>query len=158
MHDPDSARPMETRCSVAVFRHDALLLVRCAEGGRPVWRLPGGQLRPDEGLIDCARRELREETGLRAGDMHCALVLDVHDHDTRRSAVEVVLFPTGGVQGEPVPCEEGHEPWFVPMERLDAVPLRPGIQSELRGLKALHERELADEEEPLPEAPPGFSA
>jgi ADP-ribose pyrophosphatase YjhB (NUDIX family) len=158
MPDPDPAQPMQTRCSVAVFRHGALLLVRRLEGGHPVWRLPGGQLRTGEGLIDCARRELQAETGLRAGDMHCALLLDVHDHDTGRPVVEVVLFPTGGVQGEPVLCEEGHEPRFVPMELLDVVPLQPGIQSELRGLMALHERELADEEEPFTDAPPRFPA
>lgn len=156
MSGPDSAHPMETRCSVAVFRHGALLLLCGTEGGVPVWRLPGGPVRSGEKLVDCARRELREWTGLRAEAMHCALVLDVHDRDTDRSVVEVVLFPSGGVQGEPVPCGEGHEPRFVPMDQLDAVPLRPGIQSELRGLKALHERELADEEEALPDAPPRF--
>lgn len=149
---PDTDHPMETRCSVAVFRHGSLLLVRSEENGAPVWKLPGGHVRPDEGLVACARRELREETGLAAESMHCALVLDVQHAEEGHHTLEIVLFPTGGVQGEPIARETGHDPCLVPMDRIDALPLRPAIQSQLHGLKALHERELA-EDEPVVGAP-----
>ncbi len=51
----------------------ALLLVRNAQTGH--WSIPGGALELGETLEDTARRELREETGLVAGDLR---LLDVH--------------------------------------------------------------------------------
>ncbi|GGL74048.1 DNA mismatch repair protein MutT [Deinococcus aerolatus] len=43
---------------------DRLLLLR--HGGTGKWTVPGGSLEPGESFEDCARRELLEETGLRA--------------------------------------------------------------------------------------------
>jgi ADP-ribose pyrophosphatase len=37
---------------------------------KAVWEIPAGTLEPDESPIDCARRELEEETGYRAAGMN----------------------------------------------------------------------------------------
>ncbi|PIE22271.1 MAG: hypothetical protein CSA62_13265 [Planctomycetota bacterium] len=51
--------------SVIVARESSIL---CVVEGRPdnfgLLNLPGGHLEPGESLVDCARREAREETGL----------------------------------------------------------------------------------------------
>ncbi|MFE2373830.1 NUDIX domain-containing protein [Streptomyces sp. NPDC059398] len=140
----------ETRCSVAVFRGDSLLLVGSEEDGLEVWKLPGGHLHADEGLIACARRELREESGLTAGTLHCAFVLDVHDKDTGRYMIEIILVPSEPVTGEPRECEAGRTPRFVPMNELPQLVLRP---TENDYLYALHDLHRGETEEPPPAGP-----
>lgn len=54
-------------CDIAVICCDSILIVQRGpglEGGK--WCLPGGNLNPEELLIDCAKRELWEETGISA--------------------------------------------------------------------------------------------
>lgn len=57
---------------VLIDEHDRLLLFRFDMGptddrpGRSVWITPGGGIDPGESVEDAARRELWEETGLRA--------------------------------------------------------------------------------------------
>ncbi|MGW5231401.1 NUDIX hydrolase [Streptomyces nodosus] len=135
----------ETRCSVTVFRGESVLLVRSEEEGRPVWKLPGGHVREDEGLRACAERELREETGIEAEGLRCALVLDVRDSDTGRFRVEIILFPMGEVRGEPRVCEDGREPVFVPLAELPNLRLKPQITVALSDIRRLHARDLGDD-------------
>ena len=48
-----------------VVRDNRLLLVNHREAGRyDFWLPPGGRLEGSESILDCARRETREETGL----------------------------------------------------------------------------------------------
>jgi len=44
---------------------DEVVLVRHTYGPRRVWQFPGGGLRRNEAALDAARREMREELGLR---------------------------------------------------------------------------------------------
>jgi 8-oxo-dGTP diphosphatase len=51
--------------AVLVWRRERLLLGRRLAGhGEGTWQLPGGHLEPQEDVLTCARREVREETGL----------------------------------------------------------------------------------------------
>ena len=43
--------------------------------GRVMWEFPAGKLDPGESVLDCARRELQEETGIRAREWARAGVL-----------------------------------------------------------------------------------
>src|SRR5579859_1921705 len=65
-----------------VRRGDRFLLVRRAkEPNRGRWGFPGGVQELGETVVDGARRELAEETGLIAGGGRAITTLDAIDHD-----------------------------------------------------------------------------
>src|SRR6202162_698352 len=81
---PKIARTHPTKeVSVMAWIEDAeqkVLLVRQALGMR-LWTLPGGKVKRGESLVKALRRELYEETGLRAQIASLLGVLDRRDKD-----------------------------------------------------------------------------
>lgn len=73
--------------------------------GRYSWEMPEGGAEPGEDALDCARRELAEETGLRAAAYQKVLEMDLSNSLTDESAV--LFLATGLTPGEPNP--EGTE-------------------------------------------------
>ncbi len=65
-----------------IFRGDRVLLARRGKPPRlGAWSLPGGAQHIGEGAIECARRELLEETGITAGPLILADVIDAVSRD-----------------------------------------------------------------------------
>ncbi len=52
----------KVRVGVVLLKDDKLLL--CRQNNRDFWVLPGGTQEPDEGMADCAVREMKEEANL----------------------------------------------------------------------------------------------
>ncbi len=68
---------IDLRCSAIVVRQQAVLLIHRTYDGAEDWVLPGGTPSAGESTAACARREVREETGLRVDPARVAFVLEV---------------------------------------------------------------------------------
>lgn len=61
-HDMPQANSMRPAAAVAIINDNRILMLKRMDNGK--WTLPGGTMELDESLVDCAMREVREETGL----------------------------------------------------------------------------------------------
>jgi 8-oxo-dGTP diphosphatase len=123
---------------VACLRGGQLLCVRRRDNG--CWDLPGGGLEPGESPEQAARRELTEETGLRAGPLGLLGVFRGPDLTFRYPDGTVVdwtthLYLCRDVSGEARAGDDAAEVgWFAP-DRVPGV-LGPATRQYLAALAA----------------------
>jgi 8-oxo-dGTP diphosphatase len=127
---------INVRCSVIVFRDDAVLLVRRSRNGTDDWVLPGGTPRPAESMAACARRETLEETGLSVHPARVAFVTETLGPGSVLRTVDLVFLATADGHGEPEPRESDLEARFVPLGLLTGLDVRPPLAGHLRALHA----------------------
>lgn len=84
--------------NVFVVKNNALLLGKRKGFGDELWGLPGGYFEYGESMIGAARRELREETGLEAGDF--TFLHMVNDTQYNEHYVHI-SFLANDIKGEP---------------------------------------------------------
>ena len=126
--------PVTLRCATIVFRDTAVLLVHRMSRGD--WVLPGGRPRAREGVLACARRELREETGLDVDPGRCAFVLETIDPSGEQRVIELVFLSPDRPSAQPSGAEPGMQPQFVPLSQLGELTLRPPLGGHIRALHA----------------------
>ena len=97
-----------------------LLIRRGNPPYRGYWAVPGGFLETGETLVECAVRELREETGLHVSSDH-GFLIGVYDHPARDPRGRVIGIAYGFVLKSPGEVRGGDDAagarWF-PLERL----------------------------------------
>jgi len=74
------------------------------------WEIPGGLIEPDEAAIDAAVRELREETGYRAGRVYPVLTYEPMVGSIR-SAHHLFVAYDAEFAGQPTERDEGRFEW-----------------------------------------------
>ena len=131
-----AAADIDLRCSTILFRKDTVLLVHRSYDGLNDWVLPGGTPRAGESMVACARREMREETGMIADPTRVAFVLEAVRPDGQRRTVDLVFIaPDATASQQPEQREPGLEPVFVSLAEVPALDLRPPLGGYLRGLR-----------------------
>ncbi|QEV18268.1 nucleotide triphosphate diphosphatase NUDT15 [Streptomyces alboniger] len=92
--------------AIVVREGHVLLGLRATTFGAGTWGLPGGHLDVGESLIEAARRELREETGLHALEARVVCVTDPEPaaHHHMQVGVEVLRHRGAVLVHEPERC------------------------------------------------------
>ena len=90
---------------------------------------PGGHVESGESILDCARREILEETGIRIRDLKLTgLIHWINRDDGQRYLVHCLRASFAG--GELHASPEGPAAW-LPLPELAAAPLSPGFAAQL---------------------------
>jgi len=141
------------RTAIFLRRGDLYLLLK----GAPTKRLwankyngLGGHVESGEDVLSAAKRELLEETGLRADLWLCGtLIVDAGD---AYAGIALYFFSGECDEGEPGPSKEGVAEW-IPYEKIGELPvvedlpvLLERIHSMKRGDPPFHARSFYDDE------------
>ncbi|HEY8610619.1 MAG TPA: NUDIX hydrolase [Roseomonas sp.] len=109
------------------FRGDDVLLVRRSRPPRQgEWTVPGGAQSLGELAEDCARRELREETGVEVGPLALVACVDILHRDEAgavRFHYTIVDYAGRWISGEPIAGDDASEARFFAPEELPALQL-----------------------------------
>lgn len=125
----DEARKTLPAVSVAVVRHDTVLLVkRARQPSQGLYAFPGGKVEAGETLEEAAGRELLEETGLRAEsyrplrEIHIDGRSDEHPVDYR-----LTVFGATYAGGEAVASDDAETAAFYTLAEMSALPLAGSV-------------------------------
>ncbi|MBZ9724544.1 NUDIX domain-containing protein [Mesorhizobium sp. CO1-1-11] len=125
----DTARKVLPAVSVAVVRGDTVLLVKRARSpSQGLYAFPGGKVEAGETLEDAARRELMEETGLRAAgfrplrEIHIDGRLDSHPIDYL-----LTVFGATYAGGEAEASDDAETAAFYTLKEMTLLPLAGSV-------------------------------
>lgn len=127
--------------SAAVFRDGKILL---GQRSKPpltgVWSLPGGHIEPGETAIEAVRRELAEETGVKADIRGVADVVDVilrDDDGTLRAHYVITVFYGDWRGGEPVAGSDCMGVQWADPDALEGLALTAGTAEVIARIRTL---------------------
>lgn len=136
----DYPRPMVTVDVVILTRGPkprVLLIRRKKDPFAGAWALPGGFVDMDEKLEDAARRELWEETGVKAAKVEQVATFGDPGRDPRGRTISVVyLARVSPSQVKPVAADDAAEVGWHPLRRL------PPLAFDHKDILALVKRRL----------------
>lgn len=109
-------RPALTVDVVLATREDTprvLLIQRAGDPFKGRWALPGGFVEENERLVDAAKRELQEETGLRINDLEQLYTSGDPGRDPRGWTVSVVFLARVDVMTATAGDDASDARWFA---------------------------------------------
>ena len=120
-------------------KHEKVLLVNRRKRNWQGFAAPGGHVDYPESLMDCAIREVREETGLTVSDLKLMSISHFEGLNEDESYF-VFNYMTDQYSGEIQPGDGEDPAQWIPLNRLDDYPLAAGFRARLEAmLRGKHE-------------------
>ena len=139
--DLEEGKKIKTAIDIAVFNQKGQVLLgkRLAKSGFATWGFPGGHLKTNEKIKDCARRELEEELGKEIEIKITDQILAVRENNIPPYFIHHITIILKGehlkgkaLVNEPDRCESWQ--WFD-LDNLP-IPLFSGMEKTLRNYKS----------------------
>jgi 8-oxo-dGTP diphosphatase len=108
---------------IFTLREDGLHILLIERGVAPFlgsWALPGGFVQIDEGLLEAAQRELREETGLSQGYLEQVGAFGDPNRDPRERVISIAFFAI--ISADAVALQAGSDARRVSWQSIDQLP------------------------------------
>jgi 8-oxo-dGTP diphosphatase len=131
MTGPD---PLIVGVGVVLIEDDRILLIRRGrEPGKGLWAVPGGKVEHGETLLEAAKREIAEETGL---DVEVGDVLWVGEHISEHGHIVLIDF-AGSIQGgELAAADDAMEARWISLAEAESLPLTDTMHALVAVLRA----------------------
>lgn len=117
--------------SACVWRNGLVLLAQRAKPPAGIWALPGGHVEPGETIIEAARRELFEETGMTANLDTLVGIYDIIRRDAAGAVVmhyAIACYAGLANEGEPEAASDAMAVQWADPASLGGIPLAPNVR------------------------------
>ncbi|MBC7329958.1 NUDIX hydrolase [bacterium] len=124
---------LKLRAACVLIDDGKILLARHKRGEKEYWTLPGGGLEKGERIVDCLKRELWEESGLKIEVGEILFVFDVIEPERH---VVTIVFRARKIGGEFKPKNVPIGPRlvgmnFIPLGKIKEIELIPPLGEEI---------------------------
>lgn len=113
-------------------QNQVLLIKRDKPPAQGLWSVPGGKLEAGEGLTECCRREIREETGLDVNVLSLIAVVERRIENFHYVIVDFLVELRGECTNIPCAASDVSEARWINLENLEDYPLVAGLSEIIR--------------------------
>lgn len=138
--------------TLIINKNKQILLIKSHKWGN-IYLLPGGHVEPGEAIIDAAKREGEEETGLKLKPLYCVNIGElINDSDFHRKAHLIYFHYVCEALSDKVTLEERELKEFIWIKPEEALKknlitgrVRETIENYMKGVKSTISSDVFDE-------------